>query len=339
MIRILSLPSRHPYMSKFNNKGGITFINPNTDYFNKIGGNTNPIFLDQKHPPDTYDLVHIHFSFDKLSIKELVILFKYFKKNNKPVVWTCHSRVSQREKNIGKGKLQKILYEKSDSIITLTNGCKKWINKNLGTSKSVTVIPHGYILNPEDIGQNSEYLNSKKKENFIYLVGDLRKNKEIFFSIKTFLECEKLRECTLTVIFKKNIPLDKRGKDFILLLKSNRINKICLPELSNELLNKVFCESHVCMLPYLWGTHSGQIELGRDCGCYPVISDVGFYKQQYNKVILFKFDPDLTKFSNNLVKSLIKAYNLPILKADSIFRKKEFKKILKQHTDVYKKLI
>lgn len=339
MIKILSFPSRHPYMSKFHKKKDLRFVNPNTDYFNKIGGKATSTFLDKNHKVGSYDLVHIHFSFDKLSYKELKDLLDYFKKNNKPIVWTCHSKTSQRIKDIEKGRLQKLLFEKSDQIITLTKGCKKWLINKFGNKKSISVIKHGYILDPKILSIYKNNLSKKNKNNFVYLVGDFRKNKEIKNSISSFLKEPKLFSCKLKIILHTPIK-NKLDKDFINSISNNsQIELIAKPEISNNSLNKIFCESHICFLPYLWGTHSGQIELCRDCGCYPVISDVGFYKEQYKKTVIFRKSNDLKSFRNNFIKALIDTYNKTILKPNPKERELEFEIILNKHISLYKKLI
>lgn len=340
MIKVLSFPSRHPYMSKFDNNNHIKFVNPNTDYFNKIGGAATPEFIDKNHPPNTYDIVHIHFSFDKLSIVELKLLLDYFKYINKPIIWTCHNRESTRKKNIGGGKLQKLLFDRSDALITLTNGCKKWMLKRFGNKKEISVIPLGYMASPKEINACKKYLDKKRKENFVYLIGEPRENKEIILSIEKFLRCRELFKCSLTVITKPVSKTDARINKFLkLIYSSDRIKVISLPNISNELINKVFCSSHICILPYLWGTHSGQVELSIDCGCRPVISNVGFYKEQSKRIVEFKYDNNLKKFSNNFIDSAVKAYKMPLMKPGGLSREKELKEIVKKHVKVYKSVL
>ena len=114
----------------------------------------------------------------------------------------------------------------------------------------------------------------------------------------------------------------------------------CLREIVDnsvdEALAGVFCESHVCMLPYLWGTHSGQVELSRDCGCYPVISNVGFYREQSDQVVEFNYNDDISVFVRNFVTALTKARSMSLLVPNPGLRKYEFKAILQQHLGVYR---
>ncbi|MFH1472922.1 MAG: glycosyltransferase [bacterium] len=348
MIKILSFPSRHPYMAKFHGEGGLEFVNPETDYFNGYGGHANIDYIQKTHPPESYDIVHIHFSFDKLPIHDLESLLNYFKRCRKPIIWTCHSRESQRERHIGGGEYQKLLYTKADQIITLTNGCKDWVKNNLGSEKNISVIPHGYIINPKSVTKYRNDLRKKKEENFIFLAGELRKNKEIIQSIINFLQCDKLIKCKLTVLFKPFAVysdhdfeiFDERNLKFWNLVNSSeRINIISLSEISNDLLYSNFLKSHVCLLPYLWGTHSGQIELSRDSMCQVVVSDVGFYKEQNNNIIEYKLSENPSSTATNFTEAMIEAYKRPLSKSLDIDREEEFSKILEEHIKIYKKYL
>lgn len=344
ITRILSFPSRHPYTAKFHNNNGIVFVNPDTDYFNKIGGSATPQFIKKKHQLDSYDIVHIHFSFDKLSTRELSTLLSYFKKIGKPIVWTCHSRESQRERNIGNGELQKLLYSFSSAIISPTHGCKLWLEEKFGKIKSIDVIPLGYMTAPSMVNTCVSSLKMKCKNNFIYFVGEMRQNKEINFSIKAFLNTPQLADSILTVITKPLsediITTDNRKRDFWNVIHSSpRIKVIAKSEISNELLTQRFCEQHVCMLPYLWGTHSGQIELARDCGCHAVVSNVGFYKDQDPNVVEFKYDENISIFTERFIKSLIKARGSELLVPPMKVRDGEMKLIIKKHKEIYRNLL
>jgi len=77
----------------------IQFVNPDTNLFTNTQ-NLSENFLNQYYPLECYDIVHIHFSFDKTPINQFEKILKYFRKNNKPIVWTCHSKESLRIKTI-----------------------------------------------------------------------------------------------------------------------------------------------------------------------------------------------------------------------------------------------
>jgi beta-1,4-mannosyltransferase len=342
-IKVLSLPSRHPYTSKFN-AAEISFVNPDTDFF--TDGLCNADYLEEYFPPASYDLAHIHFSFDRLSIEELKSILKYFKEKEKPVVWTLHSKESQRIKNFGEGKYQKILFEYSSKIISPTTGAAAWLEKKYGKhSRSVDVIPLGYMSDPRDI----ERLDTSVEKSpllFSMLIGEFRQNKEFLQSIANFVQCSDLKDFMLQLIFKP-ISLYGTGEKlsnemifFYNLIQNPRIEILSKPEIPNEEINIAFLRSHAVVLPYKWGTHSGQIELAKDCGCHVVVSDVGYYKEQWDKVYLYQFNKNnAVDTASNYTKALIEVSKQPSLKPAGVSRLEEHYKIMKQHIKIYQSVL
>lgn len=343
-IRILSLPSRHPYMSKFN-VGKIGFINPDSDFFSE--GKCYPNYLGQNYPPNSYDIVHIHFSFDRISIKDLRRILKYFKQNNKPIVWTSHSKESQRIKNYGKGVYQKLLFKYSDKIISPTKGCAQWLKLKFGEHRRpISIIPLGFMADPDHV--KKFYSTVKKDRNlFTMLIGDFRENKEFIQPIINFLQCTELKRARLQLIFKPIFIYKKGYSDinlemmlFYSLLWRPRIRTLSLPNISNDTLTRAFLASHAIIMWYKWGTHSGQIELAKDCGCHVVASNVGFYKEQWEHVCLWDgSDGKYTEYPYRYTNALIQVYKKSSIKPAGSWRKKEFKKIFRDHTKVYKELL
>lgn len=147
------LPSMHPYVSKLAYGNKIIIVNPNSDYFSLPEFGVQ--FLEKNHAPNTYDIVHIHFSFDKMDFDKFKDVLMYFKRIGKPIVWTCHSKESQRLLNYHNGEYHKLLYSQADKVLTLTNGCKEWIEKSWGKHlRAIDVIAHGLIAMPEDVRRN-----------------------------------------------------------------------------------------------------------------------------------------------------------------------------------------
>ncbi len=344
-IKVLSLPARHPYTSKFNT-GEISFVNPETDLFRE--GRCTPELLERDYPHENYDIVHIHFSFDKLSIKELINTLEYFKKNRKPIVWTIHSKESQRVRSFGNGQYQKLLFRYADKIISPTNGAKLWVENNLSThKKNIDIIPLGFMADPQDVGK---FKNTVRKDSklFTYLIGEFRENKEIIQSIVNFLQCSDLSKARLQLIFK---PISMYSDStyskfntmmpmFYNIIHNPRIDIISRPEITNTELIKAFLGSHAIILPYKWGTHSGQIELAKDCGCHVVVSDVGFYQEQWKDIIMYIVsDGKYREIPTRYTTSLIEAYHRPSLKPAGMQRKIELADSIKIHAEIYKELI
>ena len=80
-MRVLMLPSMHPYVSKLSYGGKIEIVNPNSDYFALPDFGVE--FFKKTHHPNSYDVVHIHFSFDKVNLDNLRSVLEYFKQIKK----------------------------------------------------------------------------------------------------------------------------------------------------------------------------------------------------------------------------------------------------------------
>lgn len=343
-IKVLSLPSKHPYTSKFDGET-ISFVNPNSDLFS--AGNCTPEYLNINFPVNTYDVVHIHFSFDKVGIKDLEEVLKYFKSYNKPIVWTLHSKESQRIRNYENGEYQKLLFKYSDKLISPTNGAAAWCESVFGKHiRDVSIIPLGFMANPRDIERLQENGLTKDPKLFTMLIGEFRENKEFIQSVANFLLCSDLTEFKLQLIFKPIPIVDQEGRVsqemacFYNFLQNPRIEILSKPEISNDEINAAFLKSFALIIAYKWGTHSGQIEHARDCGCYIVASDVGFYKEQWGDVCLYKYNENNPlETAKAYTTALIEVSKRDVSRPLGMERLKEHKKIIAQHLEVYNDLL
>ncbi|EKE10597.1 MAG: hypothetical protein ACD_15C00235G0003 [uncultured bacterium] len=345
IVRLLSLPSYHPYNKRFDNRRDIAFANPNSDCFAEKDSCT-PEYFEKNYPPEGYDVVHIHFEYYLIPVDVLENLLKYFKKKNKPIVWTCHDRRSLVEES-PVGEYEQLLSRYADGITTLTEGCSKWLKLQYCPAKSgVKIIPHGYLAHPSIVEEQAKEV-PKDRNLFTMLIGDFRKSKEFIHSIRDFLECEDLSEnARLQIIFRtgSTCPDDsstkERLREFQELIKNPRITAICMENIPDEVIIKAFVSSHAVILPYLWGTHSGQLEMARDCGCHVVVSDVGYYKEQWNTVRTWAASQewDLDQ-SRRYQEALTDVYIREPLKPAGYGRLKEFEEnILRPHLELYNNL-
>ncbi len=117
-VRILSLPSYHPYNVRFDNGKDVVFVNPDDDTFSDEAA-CAPNSFERKYPPESYDLVHIHFEYYLIRQEVLRDLLEHFRSHSKAVVWTCHDRRSLVSEDFS-GEYEKLMYERADRILTLT---------------------------------------------------------------------------------------------------------------------------------------------------------------------------------------------------------------------------
>lgn len=344
-IRILSLPSYHPLMSRFNDGKNIVFVNPNCDFFAYKDWCTKQ-YLNRNFPLNSYDLVHIYMEYYLISVPRFKKLLLYFKNNKKKIIWTWSDKKSLLDENIDYS-YEKLLFKYTDKIISPSFGMRRWIISNFGQhANSIETIPYGYFAHPNEVQKISQRIN-KDKNLFTMLVGDFRDSKEYIQSILNFLHCTDLQKAKLKLIFRPMYVYKKRYKhireeliNFHQLIQNSRISVLCRPEISDQEITEALYNSHVIILPYRWGDHSGQIELAKDCGCHVVVPDIGYYQEQWDKLIIYKIsDKNYSQIPARYTKSLIKAFKSKSLRPMGFSRIKEFRDILNKHIQIYRNLI
>lgn len=344
-FRILALPSYLPSMSKLNNGKEIIYINPNCDFFaHKEWCNIS--YLNSHFSPDSYDLVHIFFEYYLISLSRFKKILLYFKKNNKKIIWSWNDRKSLLNNKIGYS-YEKLLFRYADKIITPSDGMRKWILHTFDKHKNqIDVIPLGYFSHPDEVKQISRK-SMKNRHLFTFLIGDFRDSKEYIQSILNFLHCTDLQQTKLQLIFRP-IYLYKEAYEnikeeliyFHRIIQNPRISVFCNPEITDYEMAQLFYTSHAVILPYKWGDHSGQIELAKDCGCHVIVPDIGFYKEQWDKLTFYQVsDNNYSQIPIRYTKALIEAYKSEPLEPIGDVRIKEYNKIIRLHMKIYDQIL
>lgn len=340
-IKVLCLPSYHPYTKRFDDGNDIRFVNPDCDFF--ANSNTaTPEFLETNFPPEEYDVVHFHFEHYLISSEQLRMLVAYFKNKRKPIVWTCHDRKNLLADSDDSSS-ERTLFENADEVTTLTHGCARWLEMSFGTNKKIHVIPHGYIVHPSIVQQESEVIR-KDPDLFTIHIGDFRKSKDFIPAIEQFLGCPSLDGAKLQLIYRDidpalmDIESARRNAELQQMIRNSRIETICMKDIPDMVMVHAFLRSHAIILPYCWGTHSGQLELARDCGCHVAATDVGFYTEQWEDAKTWSRDAG-KKESASYTDILTNIHRLPSLEPAGLSRAVEFANILAEHKRIYQSLI
>lgn len=341
-IKVLSLPSYHPYNQRFDNGMDIGFVNPDSDFFSNPESAT-AAHIDKIYPVDSYDVVHFHFEHYLIAAAQLEELIQYFKQNNKPIIWTCHDRKSLISKTDNHTH-ESLLYRYSDAITTLTPGCKRWLEVTFGKEKEIHVIPHGYIAHPGIVEHERTTMKIEKDPNLITIhIGDFRRSKDVMPAIHEILNDPELENARLQLIYRETEKMPQDGheqyQELLRMLPHPRIQTISMKNIPDQVMITAFLRSHAILLPYRWGTHSGQLELARDCGCHVAVSDVGFYEEQWDEIKTWPVDDNGKWASGNIARVIKEILKSPSLEPAGAWRLEEFRKILKNHEEMYSALI
>lgn len=344
-LTILHLPSYHPAVSKIFDKKLLKIANPNVNSFEELNTLTMLEFS-RKYPLKSYDVVHVHFEYYLIPVSKFEQLLKYFKKNGKPIVWTWHDKRSLLDRDADY-RHEKLLLKYSDKIITPTNGMREWIESTFGIHKqTIEVIPLGLIATPALVKKIKKTVR-KNKNLFTILVGDFRDSKEYIQSIINFIQSTELENARLQIIFRpvniyKSLYKDIRWDliAFNQIIQHPQIEIFCKISFSDEEIAEAYYKSHAIVLPHKWGDHSAQIELAKDCGCHVIVPNIGFYREQNDKIWEYKITDGLfSEFPIRYVQQLVNAYRSPSLQPMGEKRQREHLEYLNLHYLLYEKVI
>lgn len=285
-MRVVHLPARTPYSSKL--QGPDFHILNGTEI---PSGDTVPAAVTAdwllEHGPLTWlDVLHLH-HIDCEDIATLERLLDACLVYGVKVVFTAHDTrpmVGNAEGFVE--RLRLLRSAENLSWVCLTEGSVTKLAEVLGERPNAAVIPHGYVAAPESLadleresrGPGSRYL----------MFGASRASRDQLSTTGNWSLGITDPHSTLHVLLRAFSPADfaDGGRAPLLLETAGRDPRIRLtmrPYPTDEEVVRAGLASDSLLLPYLWGSHSGQLELAFDLNLLPVCSLTGHLHEQYEQ--------------------------------------------------------
>jgi len=231
-----------------------------------------------------FDVLHVH-SLELASWDTIQAVLDRCESEHKGVVVTVHD-VAPMFETKGDGYQRKLagICERGTPMATLTQGAADRLSSLLDSGASPVVTPHGYVVAPNDERFGSAGGPGRAGVTFL-LYGGFRPNRAMYpacvnagFGLPD--------EDTLRVLTRGISPIElldgtdaKETVDFAARMRGRVDLRVC-PFPSDDDVVRFLVTGDVLVMPYMWGTHSGQLETAFDLGLVPVISDVGFAREQ-----------------------------------------------------------
>ena len=283
-MRVVHLPARTPYAWKLHCRD-FRILN-GTELPN---GELVPPAVDARwlleHRPLTWlDALHLH-HIDAEDLPTLERLLDACLADRVDVVFTAHDTrpmVGSAEDFTARLRL---LRSAEVAWVCLTEGSVAPLAELLGEHLDATVIPHGYVVAPEALaglerqpGKGSRYL----------MFGASRASRDQVSAMANWSLGITDPGSSLHVLLRAFSPIDfvEIGGRAPLLLETARqdprIRLTMRPYPTDDEVLGAGLASDVLLLPYLWGSHSGQLELAFDLNLLPVCSLTGHLPEQYD---------------------------------------------------------
>ena len=184
--------------------------------------------------------------------------------------------------------------------------------------------------------------------------GGFRPNKSIFPAVLNFAfgldnTNAKLEMLTRGIGNKEFFESQDVRESIRIASASDKINVHFHPFPSDQEIAEFVFASNAIILPYLWGAHSGQMELAFDLGVPVIATNVGHYDEQYNFIKGYVPEPiwidwndgNEYQYGSRILAAMLQAYEsnfMPSLAQRSEFlnfRKSERETILDIHHNLY----
>ena len=251
-VRVLSIPSGHPYTQAIR-PAGVEFL-PDPD----IDGNWWPhpaLEAEYWRDPPAVDLVHIHFGFEHRTPAQIAELCRGLPV---PLVLTVHDLDNPHltDQTEHHQRLQ-LLIDEASALITLTDQAAEVLRRDFGAA-DVRVVPHPRIV--EDP----------------VLVEPGRRAAVFLKSLRSNV----VADAQFYADIAAQVPLDVYVHVGAELSSIGNARVIVHEPMPDDELHAAVGRAGVCVLPYTRGTHSGWLEMCRDLGVPVAVPDCGCYAGQ-----------------------------------------------------------
>lgn len=281
-FRVVHLPARTPYVRKIA-AGEFTILNGTVTGRGTVPAAVTASWVLDRRPLDWLDILHLHHvDFD--DVGTLRRLLAACNEADVKVVYTAHDISAMFCSPHDFVDRMNLIRDCGASWIGLTTASVESLRAALPDLPPVTVIPHGYVVAPETLAGSMRQSGRSSASRYL-LYGALRSNRDHLSAIANWSLSIVDPDAQLDVLLRGFSPADFNHHDVPALLaiinSDPRIRAVMRAYPSDTEVAAAGMEADALILPYLYGTHSGQLELAFDLNLLPVCSLAGYFKDQY----------------------------------------------------------
>lgn len=293
-FRVLHVPGRTPYSRKLHGEG-ICIVNQTT-----IGSCTVPrdvtfAWIEQHDSLGFFDVLHIQ-SLELAAIPTIQCVLEKCARKRKGIVVSIHE-TEPMFPNEGSDFPARVRLACSfaKSAITLTACAARKIVDQFGIDRRmVRVVPHGLVLPPSHSLWHLE--PERNSQCTIGMFGGFRPNRSFLTAAVNALRGMGSADLRVRLLSRGLSPIELVASSEAWQLASlaacdHRLEFDVRPFPSDDEIAEFVHALDILVLPYLYGTHSGQLELAMDLGVPVIIPDLGCFKAQWEVHSAFVSEP------------------------------------------------
>jgi glycosyltransferase involved in cell wall biosynthesis len=277
-IRVVHIPGRTPYARKLHDDG-IQVLNGTTMDGLPVPRDATLTWLLEHRPWDWLDVVHLHHP-DFEPIPRLRTVLAECRRAGKRVVFTAHDVNPVFGDRATHHRRVRVLAEHGVPFVCLTPAAEVEVRWRFGARTAV--VPHGYVAAP---GTPTRPVRRDPGPTRFLIYGSLRRNRDVELVLACWRFARHLSETTLRLLLRapSRVSLAEDAEVWRAIRKhaaDPRLRVDVLPFPTDDEVNAAVAGADCLLLPYRWGSHSGQLEHALDLGVLPVAARTGFLPDQ-----------------------------------------------------------
>lgn len=286
-VRVLHLPCDLPYTRKLSSPSIHVLNGTRLADASEVPWNATFDWLCARDDLTFFDVLHIHF-FEGTPAETLHRALDKCRTCGRRIIVTVHETAPMfpRNRPSYQAGLETICTA-AHRVITLTRGgASALLTLVPFVERRLVVIPHGFVLHPDAPAWGRAGSGGERVEYALY--GAFRPNRDTYTLLLNWYFGLLHHRARLNILSRAIAPPDLHDPALhlpaimeFLQRDRERIRVVMAPHPADEQVVDFLSRCDVLLMPYTWGSHSGQLELAFDLSLLPVISDVGFYAEQW----------------------------------------------------------
>lgn len=280
-IKVVHIPARTPYARKLSSEQVKILNGTSVPGKGALPRDLTLRDMLNRRPFTWFDVLHLHHvEFERLDTLRRALA--ECARARRRVVFTAHDTEPVFTVRRTYQPKLRTLAEWSVPFVCLTERSAATVRRWVGAT--TTVVPHGYVVAPSSVlrpfrgtGVMTRYL----------LFGSLRANRDLATVLYNWRFGRRQLRSTLSLLLRApsraNLEAEAPQWELISAMAAAepRLRVEIAPFPTDHEVAQAVAASEALVLPYRWGSHSGQLELAFDMGLLPVASDVGYLRDQY----------------------------------------------------------
>lgn len=282
-LRVVHLPARTPYVRKIAS-GDFSILNGTNTEHGIVPEAVSAQWLLDRRPLDWLDVLHLH-HIEADDFTTLQRLLTACADSGVKVVYTAHDIAPMFCQAEDFQRRMEFVASSGASWIGLTAASVEALHDQFPGLPPVTVIPHGYVVSPDELTGKTRAGGLPTAPEYL-LYGALRPNRDHLSTIANWSLSVTDPTARLNLLMRALSPADFERHDvpaLLAIMKSDpRVQATMRAYPTDAEVVTAGLQADALLLPYLFGSHSGQLELAFDLNLLPVCSSVGYLKDQYH---------------------------------------------------------